>query len=142
MELQNHKLTRLTTIVDAIEELKEEGDFTIQKLSESVGVKVERTTSVIVLEKDLSLFDIYRDLMRFANGGINTCISGREVMNGLNNEAHNSIGDSTKQFLCELTQMNEWLLNCASLADSEFKSIEEFDRYEIKRRLQRLLDIL
>lgn len=142
MELQNHKLTRLKTIVDAVEELKEEGDFSIRKLSDFVGINVSHSTNVIVLERNLSMFDIYRDLMRFANGGINTCVSGRNVMNYFNQEEHNVIEDTTKQFLRELTQMNEWLLNCGSLADSEFKTIEDFDRIEIKRRLQRLLDIL
>ncbi len=142
MDLQNHKLTRLITIVDAVEELKEEGDFSIRKLSDFVGINVSHTTNVIVLERELPLFDIYRDLMRFANGGINTCIGGRDVMNYFNQEEHNVIEDTTKQFLRELTQMNEWLLNCGSLADSEFKTIEDFDRIEIKRRLQRLLDVL
>ena len=80
--------------------------------------------------------------MRFANSGINTCVSGRETMNSFNQEADNVIEDSTKQFLSGLTQMNEWLLNCSSLADDDFKNIEEFDRFELRQRLQRLLDIL
>lgn len=142
MELQKHKLTRLITIVDAVEELNEEGAFSIQKLSDFVGINVSHTTNVIVLERELPLFDIYRDLMRFANSGINTCVSGRETMNSFNQEADNVIEDSTKQFLSGLTQMNEWLLNCSSLADDEFKNIEEFDRFELRQRLQRLLDIL
>ncbi len=99
-------------------------------------------SSVILIGRATSL-EIYRDLFLYANRGImgnikNTTVAKHDFQK--NDEQF--IDDPSREFLLKLSLFNESLFNSASLRQPSIKGLEEFDKIELKRKLQRIVDIL
>tara|TARA_B100000809_G_C15092886_1_gene513879 strand:- start:772 stop:1158 length:387 start_codon:yes stop_codon:yes gene_type:complete len=128
MEMTVHQVTTLPK--DTLDNICEEfPDFT-------------PNSSVILIGRATSL-EIYRDLFLYANRGImgnvkNTTVAKHDFQKG----DDKFIDDQSHEFLLKLSLFNESLFNSSSLRQPSIKGLEEFDKIELKRKLQQIVDIL
>jgi hypothetical protein len=149
MELSLHKVVRMDTIIDLVMnptgEASDKSPASKKVVNDAVkkhvGLENGARAAAVVIDGSAGAFNIYRDLMLHANGGIGRTVKGRDVIReDINND--DAMDDSSRHFLMQWSAFNEWMLNSASLRDPDFKMIEDFDRFELKARLQRMIDSL
>jgi hypothetical protein len=99
-------------------------------------------TSVILIGRATPL-EIYRDLFLYANSRILNCAKDTKVAkHDFQKDDERFIDDQSQEFLIKMALFNESLFNSASLRQPSIKGLEEFDKIELKRKLQQIVDIL
>lgn len=99
----------------------------------------------IVLGKTNNI-NTYRDLILFSNAGIRRIFKSIDSKNPFLEEQDSNFDLQSKYFLCELSNFIESLYNSHGLRvendDAKFVGIQDFDKMELKAKLQKVVDIL
>lgn len=98
--------------------------------------------NAILIGRDTGL-NIYKDLFLFSNAGIRSSFKNMSVKkHPFQKDDEDLVDDQSREFLIRLASFNESLFNSSSLREEKFSGFEEFDKIELKDKLQRIVDIL
>jgi hypothetical protein len=87
--------------------------------------------------------NIYKDLFLFANAGIRSSFKNMSVKKyPFQKDDEKLVDDQSREFLIRLASFNESLFNSSSIKKENFNGLEDFDKMELKDKLQRIVDIL
>lgn len=90
--------------------------------------------------------NIYRDLFLFSANSLSRVIKNIDSKVIIEGKEINNLDPDSKSFLIEFCSFSESLFNSYSLrennASEEFKGLEDFDKMELKIKLQRLIELL
>lgn len=126
-----HKITKLEN--DVVEKLK-------------LKYPKDNLNGYAILISKNTPINMYRDLFLYSAYCLSSTIKDIESKVVINGQEINNLDSGSKNFLIGFCSFSESLFNSYSLRENnssdEFKGFEDFDRFELKMKLQKLIDLL